>query len=234
MKLSVLIPVYNERPWVEECVARVMGQSVSGVKGLEIIIVDDGSGDGTDRVLSGLKERHPAMIRIITHPHNKGKGACIRSAIPAMTGDICIIQDADLEYNPINYPVVLQPLIDGVADCVYGSRFQGDQPKRVLMYRHFMGNKFLTFLSNIATNVNLSDMETGYKAFRCDVLKKVHISSDRFGFEPEITAKMARMRCRMYEVGISYYGRTYAEGKKITWIDGIKAIFVILRFWILP
>ncbi len=234
MKLSVLIPVYNERPWIEECVSRVVAQPVQGVTGLEVIIVDDGSGDGTDRVLLELQKRYSSTIKIITHPHNKGKGACIRSAAAEMTGDICIIQDADLEYSPSNYPVVLQPLIDGQADCVYGSRFQGDQPKRVLMFRHFMGNKFLTFLSNIATNVNLSDMETGYKAFRCDVLKKVKIVCDRFGFEPEITAKMARMRCRMYEVGISYFGRTYAEGKKITWFDGLKAIFVIIRFWILP
>jgi glycosyltransferase involved in cell wall biosynthesis len=234
MKLSVLIPVYNERPWIEQCVSRVVSQPVQGVTGLEIIIVDDGSGDGTDRVLLELQKRYSSMIKIITHSHNKGKGACIRSAAAEMTGDICIIQDADLEYSPSNYPVVLQPLIDGLADCVYGSRFQGDQPKRVLMFRHFMGNKFLTFLSNIATNVNLSDMETGYKAFRCDVLKKVKIVCDRFGFEPEITAKMSRMRCRMYEVGISYFGRTYAEGKKITWFDGLKAIFVIIRFWIFP
>jgi glycosyltransferase involved in cell wall biosynthesis len=234
MKLSVLIPIYNERPWVEECVSRVVAQTVPGVTSLEIILIDDGSGDGTDRVLEGLKGRYSDMIKIITHPHNKGKGASIRSAISAMTGDICIIQDADLEYDPSNYPTVLQPLVDGQADCVFGSRFQGDQPKRVLMFRHFMGNKFLTFLSNLATNVNLSDMETGYKAFRCDILKKVRIVSDRFGFEPEITAKMARMRCRMYEVGISYFGRTYAEGKKITWFDGIKAIFVIIRFWIFP
>jgi glycosyltransferase involved in cell wall biosynthesis len=234
MKLSVLIPVYNERPWVEECVKRVMSQSVTGVTDLEIILVDDGSGDGTDRVLLELKNRYSAMIKIITHLHNKGKGACIRSAVKEMTGDICIIQDADLEYNPMNYPVVLQPLIDGLADCVYGSRFQGDQPKRVLMFRHYMGNRFLTFLSNLFTNINLSDMETGYKAFRCDVIKKIRIVSDRFGFEPEITAKMARARCRMYEVGISYFGRTYAEGKKITWFDGIKAIFIILRFWIWP
>jgi glycosyltransferase involved in cell wall biosynthesis len=234
MKLSVLMPVYNERPWIEECVNRVVAQPVHGVTGLEIIIVDDGSGDGTDRVLLDLQKRYSSTIKIITHPQNQGKGASIRSAAAAMTGDICIIQDADLEYHPSNYPVMLKPLIDGQADCVYGSRFQGDQPKRVLMFRHFMGNKFLTFLSNLFTNVNLSDMETGYKAFRCDVLRKIKIVSNRFGFEPEITAKIARMRCRMYEVGISYFGRTYAEGKKITWIDGIKAIFVIIRFWILP
>jgi glycosyltransferase involved in cell wall biosynthesis len=234
MKLSVIIPVYNERPWIEECVNRVMAQSVHGVTGLEIIIVDDGSGDGTDRALLELKKRYSSTIKIITHPHNKGKGACVRSAAAEMTGDICIIQDADLEYHPNNYPVMLEPLVEGMADCVFGSRFQGDRPKRVLMFRHFMGNKFLTFLSNLFTNVNLSDMETGYKAFRCDVLKKIKIVSNRFGFEPEITAKIARMRCRMYEVGISYFGRTYAEGKKITWIDGIKAIVTIIRFGIFP
>jgi glycosyltransferase involved in cell wall biosynthesis len=230
MKLSVLIPVYNERPWIEECVRRVMAQPVAGITSVEVIIVDDGSGDGTDRVLLDLKSRYASTLKIITHRHNQGKGACIRSAIEAMTGDICIIQDADLEYHPNNYPAMLQPLIDNVADCVYGSRFQGDQPKRVLLYYHFMGNKFLTFLSNLLTNINLSDMETGYKAFRCDLLKKIRIVSNRFGFEPEITAKIARARCRMYEVGISYFGRTYAEGKKITWLDGFKAIVTIIRF----
>ena len=232
MKLSVLIPVYNERPWVEQCVARVVAQAISGVTDLELIVVDDGSRDGTDQVLQQISRQHPAIVKVITHPHNQGKGACIRSAIAVMTGDICVIQDADLEYNPVNYPLLLGPLVDGVADCVYGSRFQGDQPKRVLLFWHFLGNKFLTFLSNAVNNINITDMETGYKAFRCDILKRITIVSDRFGFEPEVTAKVARLRCRMYEVGISYFGRTYAEGKKITWVDGVKAIFLVIRFWI--
>lgn len=232
MKLSVLIPVYNEHQWIEQCVARVVVQPVRGVTDLEVIIVDDGSRDGTSQVLEQIQKQHPAVVKVITHPHNQGKGASIRSAVGQMTGDICVIQDADFEYNPANYPLLLGPLVDGVADCVYGSRFQGDQPKRVLLFWHYVGNKFLTFLSNMFTNINITDMETGYKAFRCDVLKKITIVSDRFGFEPEVTAKVARLRCRMYEVGISYFGRTYAEGKKITWLDGIKAIFSILRFWI--
>ena len=233
MKLSVLMSAYNERPWIAQCVARVISQTVQGITSLEIIIVDDASSDGTDRVLENLKKLHPDIIQIIRHQRNRGKGACIQSAIAAMTGDICVIQDADLEYSPVNYPILLGPLVEGVADCVYGSRFQGDQPKRVLFFWHYLGNKFLTFLSNVCTNINITDMETGYKAFRCDVLKKINIVSNRFGIEPEITAKIARLRCRMYEVGVSYYGRTYAEGKKITWIDGIKAIFSIIRFWIL-
>lgn len=234
MKLSVLVPVYNERLWIEECVKRVLAQKVAGVTDLELIIVDDGSTDGTLEVLRQLEKKHPDVIRLIIHKKNQGKGSCIRSAMGAMSGDICVIQDADLEYNPSNYPVLLKPLVDGFADCVYGSRFQGDQPKRVLLFWHYLGNKFLTFLSNVCTNINVTDMETGYKAFRCDILKKIKIVSSGFGVEPEITAKVARLRCRMYEVGVSYFGRTYAEGKKITWVDGVKAIFSIIRFWILP
>jgi glycosyltransferase involved in cell wall biosynthesis len=234
MKLSVLVPVYNEKLWVKECIKRVLAQPVSGVTALEIILVDDASTDGTDRILEDIKKEHPSIIKLIKHEKNKGKGASIRSAIAVMTGDICVIQDADLEYSPTNYPNLLKPLVEGIADCVYGSRFQGDQPKRVLLFWHYLGNKFLTFLSNVCTNINITDMETGYKAFRCDVLKKINIESSRFGVEPEITAKVARLRCRMYEVGVSYFGRTYAEGKKITWVDGIKAIFSILRFWIFP
>ena len=232
MKLSVLVPVYNERQWVEECIDRVTAQRVEGVKALEVILVNDGSTDGTDQVLDRIRKKHPEVVKVIQHQKNQGKGACIRSAVAAMSGDICVIQDADLEYSPANYPVLLGPLVEGVADCVYGSRFQGDQPKRVLLFWHYLGNKFLTFLSNMCNNINITDMETGYKAFRCDVLKKITIVSSRFGVEPEITAKVARLNCRMYEVGVSYFGRTYAEGKKITWVDGIKAIFSILRFWI--
>ena len=228
------MPAYNERPWIEECVARVMSQTVEGVTSREIIIVDDASTDGTDRVLAELEKNHPQIIKTVRHPYNRGKGACIRTAVGVMTGDICVIQDADLEYDPKNYQQLLRPLVTGIADCVYGSRFQGDQAKRVLLFWHYLGNRFLTFLSNMLTNINITDMETGYKAFRCDILKKITIVSDRFEFEPEVTAKVARLRCRMYEVGISYYGRTYAEGKKITWFDGIKAIFAIIKFGIFP
>ena len=234
MKLSVIVPVYNEHLWVEKCIQRVLAQNVAGVTNLEIIIVDDNSSDGTRPIVQKLVDKHPDKIKLIMHEINQGKGACIRTAVGTMSGDICVIQDADLEYDPSNYPVLLKPLVEGYADCVYGSRFQGDQPKRVLLFWHYLGNKFLTFLSNIFTNINITDMETGYKAFRCDVLKNIKIVSNRFGVEPEITAKVARMRCRMYEVGVSYFGRTYAEGKKITWFDGLKAIFSIIRFWILP
>ncbi len=234
MKLSVLVPAYNEQPWIDECLKRVLAQSVEGITALEIIVVDDGSSDGTDKILDQWKDKYPKVFTIIKHSQNQGKGACIRTAIALMSGDICVIQDADLEYHPANYSVLLKPLIEGFADCVYGSRFQGDQPKRVLLFWHYLGNKFLTFLSNVCTNINITDMETGYKAFRCDVLRKIKIVSNRFGVEPEITAKVARLRCRMYEVGVSYFGRTYAQGKKITWLDGFKAIFSILRFRIFP
>lgn len=226
------MPAYNERPWIEECVARVMSQEVTGVTSKEVIIVDDASSDGTHRVITELEKKYPQVIKSVKHPYNLGKGACIRTAVGIMTGDICVIQDADLEYDPKNYELLLRPLVSGIADCVYGSRFQGDQAKRVLLFWHYLGNRFLTFLSNMLTNINITDMETGYKAFRCDILKRITITSNRFEFEPEITAKVARMRCRMYEVGISYYGRTYAEGKKITWVDGVKAIFAIVRFGI--
>lgn len=234
MKLSILVPAYNERPVLEECLKRVMVQNVEGVTSREIIVVDDASSDGTREVLAQFSTKYPGVIKTFRHTKNLGKGACIRTAIGMMTGDICVIQDADLEYDPQNYRSLLKPLIDGIADCVYGSRFQGDQAKRVLLFWHYLGNKFLTFVSNMFTNINITDMETGYKAFRCDILKSIKITSDRFEFEPEVTAKVARLRCRMYEVGISYYGRTYAEGKKITWIDGFKAVFAIIRFGIFP
>ncbi|MBL8013844.1 MAG: glycosyltransferase family 2 protein [Candidatus Omnitrophica bacterium] len=232
MKLSVLMPVYNEEAWIIESTKRVLTQKVAGITSLEIILVDDGSTDGTRQLLEQIKKDNPKIVQLIFQEKNQGKGACIRSAVSAMSGDICVIQDADLEYDPANYPNLLRPLVEGFADCVYGSRFQGDQPKRVLLFWHYLGNKFLTFLSNVCSNINITDMETGYKAFRCDILKQVPIVSDRFGVEPEITAKIARLKCRMYEVGISYFGRTYAQGKKITWVDGVKAIFSILRFWV--
>lgn len=230
MKLSVLIPVYNEAQWLEQIVLKVLKQNVEGIETKELILVDDCSTDHSRTVIEKLKQSHPGLIYCYFHKINKGKGAAIRTAIEKMTGDICIIQDSDLEYDPADYPKILKPIIDDQADCVYGSRFMGGDSKRVLFFWHSVGNKFLTLLSNVLTNLNLTDMETCYKAFRCDMLKTIPIRSERFGFEPEITAKIAGRKYRIYEVGISYNGRTYAEGKKITWIDGVKAILTILRF----
>lgn len=220
-RISVIIPVYNEAKTIQEIIKRV--KEVPFDK--EIIVVDDGSDDGTSEI---LKENCEG-IKILTHPKNMGKGASIRTAIPYATGDIVIIQDADLEYNPSEYGNLIKPILDGMADVVYGSRFLGG-PHRVLFFWHFLGNKILTTLSNILTDLNLSDMETGYKVFRSEILKKIKIESDRFGFEPEITAKIAKMRCRIYEVPISYWGRDYSEGKKIKWKDGLAAIYWIIKF----
>ena len=230
MKLSVLMSAYNEIRWIEQIVKKVLEQRVDGVDQLEMIIVDDASTDGTAEVIRKLQHQHPREILTIFHPKNLGKGASLRDAIEKMSGDICIIQDADLEYDPGEYALILEPMIDGRADCVFGSRFVGTQSKRVLFFWHYVGNKFLTLFSNLCTNLNLTDMETCYKAFRCDILKSIPLRSERFGFEPEITAKVARRRCRIYEVGISYRGRTYEEGKKITWRDGVKAIYTIIKF----
>ena len=230
MKLSVLIPIYNEAKWLEKIILKVLKQGVDGIVSKELILVDDCSTDQSQDVMMKLKERYPDVIQCYFHSHNQGKGAAICTAIARMTGDICIIQDSDWEYDPADYPQILKPIIDDLADCVYGSRFIGGQSKRVLYFWHFVGNQFLTLLSNMFTNLNLTDMETCYKAFRCELLKTIPIQSKRFGFEPEITAKIAAKKCRVYEVGISYNGRTYAEGKKITWVDGVKAILTILRF----
>jgi len=232
MKLSVLMPVFNEQQWVEKSVLKVLEQDVKGVDGKEVIIVDDGSTDGTKEIIESLSSKYSDTIIPVFKEKNEGKGAAIRSAIERMTGDVCIVQDADLESDPVNYPLLLEPIIDGRADCVYGSRFVGSQSKRVLFFWHYLGNKFLTLLSNMLTNLNLTDMETCYKAFRCDILKSIPIRSNRFGFEPEITAKISKRKCRIYEVGISYRGRTYNEGKKITWKDGVMAIFTIIKYWI--
>jgi glycosyltransferase involved in cell wall biosynthesis len=233
MKLSIIIPAYNEAKTIEAVVRRVLQQPVPGILSREVIVVDDGSTDTTARVLSTFAKEFSEDLVVITHARNQGKGAAVRSALARSTGDAVIIQDADLEYAPSDYPLMLEPIISARADVVYGSRFSGQQAKRVLYFWHYVGNCFLTMLSNMVTNVNLTDMETGFKAFRADVLKKIPLSSDRFGFEPEITAKVARRGCRIYEVGISYSGRTYAEGKKITWLDGLKAIGTILKFWII-
>jgi glycosyltransferase involved in cell wall biosynthesis len=222
MKISVVMPVFNEEKTIEEILRRVRQVSLEK----EIVIVDDFSTDGTrDR----LKELEGEDTRILYHEENRGKGAALRTGFEAVTGDIVIVQDADLEYNPEEYPQLVKPILDGRADVVYGSRFLGG-PHRVLFFWHYVGNRFLTLLSNMFTNLNLTDMETCYKVFRTDVLRKINIESDRFGVEPEITAKLARMKCRIYETPISYSGRDYSEGKKITWKDGVSALWCILKF----
>jgi len=224
MKISVLIPVYNEAQTIKEIVARV--QAVALEK--EIIIVDDYSSDGTREHLREINQNHE-NVTILYHDHNQGKGAALRTGFQAITGDIVIIQDADLEYDPREYPLLLGPILDGRADVVYGSRFLGG-PHRVLFFWHYVGNKFLTLLSNMLTNLNLTDMETCYKVFKSEVLSEIKLTSKRFGFEPEFTAKIAKKGFRIYETPISYSGRTYGEGKKIGWKDGLKAIFAILWF----
>jgi glycosyltransferase involved in cell wall biosynthesis len=224
MQLSVIIPCYNEAATILDLIERVAGSPVP-IK--EIIIVDDGSKDGTVEVLRTLNHD---LVRVIFHGFNQGKGAALRTGFAAARGEICIVQDADLEYDPQEFPIVIQPILDGKADVVFGSRFQGGRPHRVVYYWHSVGNKFLTMISNMLTNINLTDMETCYKAFRREVIQSIQIRENRFGFEPEITAKVARKRLRIYEVGISYYGRTYAEGKKIGWKDGVRAIYCILKY----
>ena len=224
MQISVVIPVYNEVSTIREIVARV--QAVALEK--EIIIVDDGSTDGTREQLQEITLSQE-NIRVLYHDRNQGKGAALRTGFAGATGDIVIIQDADLEYDPREYPVLLEPILDGRADVVYGSRFLGG-PHRVLFFWHSLGNKFLTLLSNAVTNLNLTDMETCYKVFKREVLAGMNLKSNRFGFEPEFTVKIAKKDCRIYEVPISYSGRTYAEGKKIGWKDGVKAIFAIIWF----
>jgi glycosyltransferase involved in cell wall biosynthesis len=222
MKISVVIPVFNERETVAEILSRVR-RALDG-KDSELVVVDDGSTDGTREALRSI-----AGIRLIEHEQNQGKGAALRTGFAAASGDVVIVQDADLEYDPRDYPKLLEPIEDGRADVVFGSRFLGG-PHRVLFFWHYLANKLLTWLSNIFTNLNLSDMETGYKVFRRPVLERIRIRSDRFNFEPEITAKVAKTRCRVYEVPISYSGRTYDEGKKIGWRDGLSALWSIIKF----
>jgi glycosyltransferase involved in cell wall biosynthesis len=225
MKVSIVIPCYNEKNTIERIIEAVRGAPLNRK---EIIVVDDCSKDGTQTV---LRERLSQMVdQIIYHPVNRGKGAALRSGFAAATGDVILVQDADLEYSPEDYSALLEPLMSGEADAVVGSRFMGGQPHRVLFFWHMVGNKFLTLLSNMLTNVNLTDMETGYKAFKAPLIKSIQIEEDRFGVEPEIIAKLARTGCRIYEVGISYSGRTYAEGKKISWKDGFRAIYAILKY----
>ena len=224
MKISVVIPVYNEIDTIEELVSRVLIVAIKK----EVIIVDDFSTDGTRERLKQVVQ-HQENVEVLYHNRNQGKGAALRTGFGSVTGDIVIIQDADLEYNPREYPKLLKPILDGQADVVYGSRFLGG-PHRVLFFWHYVGNKFLTLISNILTNLNLTDMETCYKAFKRQILKDLNLKSNRFGFEPEFTAKVAKKGLRIYETPISYSGRTYSEGKKITWKDGIVAIFTILWF----
>jgi glycosyltransferase involved in cell wall biosynthesis len=224
MKLSVIIPCYNERATIQQVVDAVKGCSIS----CEIIIVDDFSRDGTRELL--IQQIEPQVDRVIYHSHNQGKGAALRSGIAAATGDIVIVQDADLEYDPEEFSVVIEPILQGKADVVYGSRFLTNRPHRVLYYWHSVGNKFLTMMSNMFTNINLTDMETGYKAFRREIIQSIRIEENHFGFEPEITAKISKLDCCIYEVGISYNGRTYQQGKKIGWKDGVRAIYCILKY----
>ena len=228
MKLSIVIPVYNEEKTVDSIIARV--KDVPYDK--EIIVVDDGSQDRTAELLA--KYENDDLVRVFFQPHNMGKGAALRRGFEEACGDVVIIQDADLEYTPDDYPALLRPIEQGLADVVYGSRFQGGSG-RVLYYRHTMGNKFLTFLSNLFTDLNLTDMETCYKVFKRDVIQSIILESDRFGFEPEVTAKLSKMHdVIIYEVPIQYHGRTYDEGKKITWKDGVSALWCILKYNINP
>jgi len=223
LKLSVVIPVYNEQATIREIYESVKAVAIEK----EIILIDDGSSDGSREILLGLADD---STRIVLHDRNMGKGAALRSGLRHVTGDIVIIQDADLEYDPAQFPKLIKPILEGKADVVYGSRFVTGDYRRVLFFWHMVGNKLLTLLSNLFTNLNLSDMETCYKVFRRDVLDRITIEEDRFGFEPEITTRVAKLKLRIYEMGISYSGRTYSEGKKIGWKDGISAIRCIIKY----
>jgi len=225
MKLSVVMPIYNERATLREVIGRVLAIPID----IELLCVDDGSSDGSREILAELQQKHP-QIRALLQSRNMGKGAALRRGIQEATGDFVIIQDADLEYDPSEYPQLLEPLIQGRADVVFGSRFVGSGPHRVLYFWHSVGNWILTLLSNCLTNINLSDMETCYKVFRRDVIQSIPLEENRFGFEPEITVKVARRKLRIYEVGISYSGRTYEEGKKIGWKDGVRALYCLVKY----
>ncbi|MCP9830036.1 glycosyltransferase family 2 protein [Synechococcus sp. HJ21-Hayes] len=222
--LSVVIPCFNEAATILDLIERVRQAPVASK---QIIVVDDGSSDGTRELLQGLQA---SDLTVLLHERNQGKGAALATGFRAARGEICIVQDADLEYDPAEYPLVIGPIVQGKADVVFGSRFQGAAPHRVVYFWHRVGNGFLTLLSNMFTDLNLTDMETCYKAFRTEIIQAIPIREKRFGFEPEITAKLARRRCRIFEVGISYYGRTYDEGKKIGWKDGVRAVWCILKY----
>jgi glycosyltransferase involved in cell wall biosynthesis len=231
MTLSILIPAYNERHFIRETIERVLRAQLPEGMERELIVVDDGSIDGTRDILAKIEAEH-SNVRVHQQDRNQGKGAAIRKAIELASGDLCIIQDADLEYDPNDYTSLLQPIIDGDADVVYGSRFAASRYRRVLFFWHTIGNRLLTLTSNAFTNLNLTDMETGYKVVKTSILKSIPIRSNRFGMEPELTAKLAKRGCRIYEVPISYRGRSYQEGKKITWKDGVKAFITIVYYWL--
>lgn len=225
MKLSVVMPVYNERATLRQVVTQVLAVPFD----IELVCVDDGSTDGSGEILAELQSEHPAL-RIVPQGRNMGKGAALRRGIQEATGDYVVIQDADLEYDPAEYSLLLEPLIQGKADVVYGSRFLGGRPHRVLYFWHSVGNRLLTLFSNALTDLNLTDMETCYKVFRREVVQSIRLEEDRFGFEPEVTVKIAKRKLRVYEVGISYWGRTYEEGKKIGWKDGFRALWCLLKY----
>jgi glycosyltransferase involved in cell wall biosynthesis len=238
LKLSIIIPVYNERATIGELLRRVLSVSLPGIA-REVIVVDDHSTDGTWELLRQIDELigvpSPGdTVKVLCQDCNRGKGAALRRGFAEAAGDVLLIQDADLEYDPAEYPRLLAPILDGKADVVFGSRFAGGEPHRVLYYWHALGNKVLTLLSNMLSNLNLTDMECCYKVFRREVFRDLHIEEDRFGVEPELTAKVARRGCRIFEVGVSYAGRTYAEGKKIGWRDGLRALWCILKYNLRP
>lgn len=232
MKLSILVPAYNEGPTIADICEKV--RQVRLIEGIEkeVVIVNDASSDNTEQAVFAYRDKHPDLpILYLKHEQNMGKGAALHTGIRGATGDYLVVQDADLEYDPQEFNLLLQPVLDGFADVVYGSRFSGGNPHRILFFWHTIGNRLLTLLSNIFTNLNLTDMETCYKLFRADIIKSLDLKENRFGFEPEVTAKVSRIpRVRIYEVGISYYGRTFQEGKKINWKDGLKAVYCILRY----
>ena len=225
MKLSVVMPVYNERATLRQVIAAVLESDFE----IELLCVDDGSSDGSREILAEIQNQNP-QLRVLLQPRNMGKGAALRRGIQEASGEFVIIQDADLEYDPAEYGILLEPLIDGKADVVYGSRFMGGRPHRVLYFWHSVGNWLLTLISNALTNLNLTDMETCYKVFRREVIQSIRLEEDRFGFEPEVTVTVAKRRLRVYEVGISCWGRTYEEGKKIGWKDGVRALWCLFKY----